>query len=51
MDRATWESLKKKGVKCHSRKCQKKLFAYGETKPIEEAGTFESEIKRVFGVY
>lgn len=51
MDRATRESLKKKGVKCHSRKCQKKLFAYGETKPIEEAGTFESEIKRVFGVY
>lgn len=44
VDRATWESLKQKGVKCKSRKCEKKLFAYGQTKPIEIVGTFESEI-------
>ena len=44
VDRATWESLKQKGVKCKSRKCEKKLFAYGPTKPIEVVGTFESEI-------
>ena len=44
VDRATWESLKQKGVKCKSRKCEKKLFAYGPTKPIKVAGTFESEI-------
>ena len=44
VDRATWESLKQKGVKCKSRKCEKKLFAYGQTKPIEVVGTFESEI-------
>ena len=44
MDRATWESLKQKGVKCKSRKCEKKLFAYGPTKPIEVVGTFESEV-------
>ena len=44
VDRATWESLKQKGVKCKSRKCEKKLFAYGPTKPIEVVGTFESEV-------
>ena len=44
VDRATWESLKQKGVKCKSRKCEKKLFAYGQTKAIEVVGTFESEI-------
>ena len=44
VDRATWESLKQKGVKCKSRTCEKKLFAYGKTKPIEVVGTFESEI-------
>ena len=44
VDCATWESLKQKGVKCKSRKCEKKLFAYGPTKPIKVAGTFESEI-------
>ena len=44
VDRATWESLKQKGVKCKSQKCEKKLFAYGQTKPIEVVGTFESEI-------
>ena len=44
LDCATWESLKQKGVKCKSRKCEKKLFAYGPTKPIEVVGTFESEI-------
>ena len=44
VDRATWESLKQKGVKCKSRKCEKTLFAYGPTEPIEVVGTFESEI-------
>ena len=44
VDRVTWESLKRKGVKCQSRKAEKKLFAYGQTKPIEVVGTFEREI-------
>ena len=44
VDRATWESLKQEGVKCQSRKCEKKLFAYSQTKPIEVVGTFESEL-------
>ena len=32
------------GESCQSRKCQKKFFAFSETKPIEVAGTFESEL-------
>ena len=44
VDRVTWESLKQKGLKCKSRKCEKKLFAYGQTKPSEVVTTFESEI-------
>ena len=44
VDRATWETLKTKRVKCQSRICEKKLFAYGQTKPIEVVGTFKSEI-------
>ena len=31
-------------MKYKSRKCEKKLFVYGPTKPIEVVGTFESEI-------
>lgn len=36
--------LKLKGVKCKSRNCEKKLFAYGQTKPTEVVGSFEGEI-------
>ncbi|CAB3999024.1 Neural cell adhesion molecule 1, partial [Paramuricea clavata] len=44
MDRATWENLKQKGVKCESQKSEKKLFAYGQTNSIEVLGTFKSDI-------
>nr|XP_058962028.1 uncharacterized protein K02A2.6-like [Pocillopora verrucosa] len=44
VNKATWESLKQQGVKCTSQKCSKKLFAYGQTEPIEVLGTFEAEI-------
>ena len=44
VDKTTWESLKKKVVNCTSHKCSKKLFAYGQTEPIEVLGTFEAEI-------
>ncbi|CAB3979614.1 Hypothetical predicted protein, partial [Paramuricea clavata] len=44
MDRATWENLKQKGVKCESQKSEKKLFAYGQTDSIEVLGTFKSDI-------
>jgi hypothetical protein len=42
--KGTWEKLKAQGVKCSSQKSDKKLFAYGQEKPIETLGTFETEI-------
>ena len=44
MDRDTWKSLKQEGVKCRSQRCERELFAYGQSEPIEVAGTFESEV-------
>ena len=45
MDKATWEMLKKDGVKCVSCRANKKLFAYGQEKPIDVLGTFVAEIE------
>ena len=45
MDKATWEMLKKDGVKCVSSRTNKKLFAYGQEKPIDVLGTFVAEIE------
>ena len=44
MDKATWEELKAQNVDVVSRKSSKKLFAYGQIKPIEILGTFDTEI-------
>lgn len=44
MDYGTWNNLKENRVECDSRKCDKKLFAYGQKEPIEVVGTFISEI-------
>ena len=43
-DRATWETLKEKKVKCVSRKCIKKLYSYGSNEPLTTAGEFETEL-------
>ena len=45
IDRELWETLKKSKVKCVSRTCQKKLFAYGSTKPLKVAGSFTASIQ------
>ena len=45
MDKATWDMLKKDGVKCVSRRTNKKLFAYGQEKRIDVLGTFVAEIE------
>ena len=45
VDKATWEMLKKNGVKCVSRRTNKKLFTYGQEKPIDALGTFVAEIE------
>ena len=44
MDKATWEELKAQNVDAVSRKSGKKLFAYGQTEPIEVLGTFDANI-------
>lgn len=35
ISRLEWERLKKAKVMCDSRKCTKKLFAYGSKKPLD----------------
>ena len=44
VDQSTWEMLKEKGVKCQSEKCDKRIFAYGQTEPIAVLGVFKAEI-------
>lgn len=44
ISRLEWERLKKAKVMCDSRKCTKKLFAYGSKKPLDVAGSFTAEI-------
>ena len=45
IDPELWETLKESKVKCVSRTCQKKLFAYGRTKPLKIAGSFTASIQ------
>ena len=39
-----WESFKQESVKCRSQRCERKLFADGQSEPIKVVGTFESEV-------
>ena len=41
VDQSTWEMLKEKGLKCQSEKCEKTIFAYGQTEPIAVLGVFK----------
>ena len=44
IDYETWSSLEENNIDCETTKSETKLFAYGQNKPIEVAGTFVSEI-------
>jgi hypothetical protein len=44
IDKEQWEDLKKKHLKCHSEKCEKKLYAYSATKPLDLLGKFHAQI-------
>ena len=44
IDRATWETLKEKKVRCVSRKSNRKLYSYGSNEPLTTAGEFETEL-------
>ena len=45
IDRATWEMLKEKKVKCISRKSKRKLYSYRSNEPLTTAGEFETELR------
>ena len=40
----TWNMLKKKGIKCESRKTARELYAYGSTEPLPTLGTFTADV-------
>ena len=40
IDCGLWEKLKIAGIKCRTRKAQKKLFAYGSKQPLDVIGDF-----------
>jgi hypothetical protein len=44
IDKEQLEELKKKLLKCHSGKCEKKLYAYGATEPLDLLGKFRAQI-------
>ena len=40
----TWNMLKKKGIKCESRKTARELYTYGSTEPLPTLGTFTADV-------
>ena len=40
----TWNMLKKKGIKCESRKTARELYAYGSTEPLPTLGKFTADV-------
>ena len=44
IDKNLWENLKKKHIKCTSRRNTKKLYAYGSIAPLTVIGTFTAEV-------
>ena len=43
IDKELWEGLKKRKIKCKSRKSDKKLYAYGSDKPLKLLGSFTAQ--------
>lgn len=44
IDKGTWEELKSQRIECKSRKCEKKLYAYGSSVPLKVIGCFETKV-------
>ena len=44
IDRETWETLKRKNIKCRSWKSNRKLYSYGSEEPLNTAGELEAEL-------
>lgn len=45
IDREMWERFKSKKIKCQSKIAHKKVYSYGNTKPLTVAGTFVTDAK------
>ena len=44
IDNGIWEELESQKFECNSRKCEKKLYAYGSTVPLKVIGWFEARV-------
>lgn len=44
IDKGTWKELKSQKIECKSRKCEKKLYAYGSSVPLKVIGCFEARV-------
>ncbi|KAL9977606.1 hypothetical protein ACROYT_G015029 [Oculina patagonica] len=42
--KGTWEGLKSQRIECKSRKCDKKLYAYGRSVPLKVISCFEAKV-------
>ena len=57
VDKGLWSELKRQKIACESKKCDKKLYAYGSKEPLKVLGTFlastnvaENEVQAEFVV-
>ena len=57
VDKGLWSELKRQKIACESKKCVKKLYAYGSKEPLKVLGTFlastnvaENEVQAEFVV-
>ena len=44
IDIGKWEELKSQKIECKSRKCERKLYAYGSSVPLKVIGCFEARV-------
>ena len=45
VDKGLWNDLKQQKIACVSKKCDKRLYAYGSKEPLKVLGTFSASTK------
>ena len=45
VDKGLWSELKRQKIACESKKCDKRLYAYGSKEPLKVLGTFSASTK------
>ena len=45
VDKGLWRELKQQKIACISKKCDKRLYAYGSKEPLKVLGTFSASMK------